>query len=67
MKAINQSFIKRRKNWTTIIKEDRWDNKQLVESVTMQIADGQVDALFYLFFEMKALLANNLTASIAFA
>ena len=30
-------------------------------------ADGQVDALFYLFFEMKALLANNLTASIAFA
>ena len=48
MKAINQSFIKRRKNWTTIIKEDRWDNKQLVESVTMQIADGQVDALFYL-------------------
>ena len=29
-------------------------------------ADGKVDALFYLYFEMKALLANNLTASIAF-
>ena len=58
MKAINQSFIKRRKNWTTIIKEDRWDYKLIMQMDKL--------TLFYLYFEMKALLANNLTASIAF-